>query len=147
MTSKPHIILHPTDFSSQAVRALQFSLEQLNMADTKLFIIHISDMPTILTNPYSDDPKLWVRDKIQTAAAELAEYVKNNCVFVPIPVYDYDIILHTSIYKGILESIDRIKPYMVVIGQHGKSAWKEKLTGSTAAHLFGKVNCPLVIVP
>jgi nucleotide-binding universal stress UspA family protein len=147
MKSIPRIILHPTDFSSQAVRALQFSLEQLYKADTKLFIIHISDMPTILTNPYSDDPELWVRDKTQTAVAEMHEYVKNNCASVPIPVYDYDIILHTSIYKGILESIERIMPYMVVIGQHGKSAWKERLTGSTAAHLFGKVNCPLVIVP
>lgn len=141
------IILHPTDFSSHASGALKFALNQLHLPYASLFIIHVADMPTIFNNPKSDDPELWARDLIQTSVAEIDKYVNQHCMSEHVPFYEKEIILHTSIYKGILESIERIKPYMVVIGQHGQSALKEMIIGSTAKHLFGKVNCPLVIVP
>ena len=73
--------------------------------------------------------------------------VTNGLSNIKMPVPEKEIVLHSSPYKGILDAINRIDPYMVVIGQKGYSKIKDLIMGSTAKHLIEKVHCPITVVP
>ena len=88
------------------------------------------------------------RGRIKEAKEKMKAYLLSSFGNqLPIPVPEEEIVMHTSTYKGIMDAIARIDPYMVVIGQKGHSKIKDLIMGSTAKHLTEKVHCPLVIVP
>jgi nucleotide-binding universal stress UspA family protein len=142
------IILHPTDFSNNAANALEIAADFLNIPSSRLVILHVCELPTILNNPLAEDAVAMEKDKIKEANEKMNKYIK-QCFGekIPVPVPEKEIVLHGSPYKGILDAINRIDPYMVVIGQKGHSKIKDLIMGSTAKHLTEKVHCPLVIVP
>jgi nucleotide-binding universal stress UspA family protein len=142
------IILHPTDFSNNAANALEIAADFLNIPSSRLVILHVCELPTILNNPLAEDAVAMEKDKIKEANEKMNKYIK-KCFGekIPVPVPEKEIVLHGSPYKGILDAINRIDPYMVVIGQKGHSKIKDLIMGSTAKHLTEKVHCPLVIVP
>ncbi len=142
------IILHPTDFSTNAANALEVATDLLHIPSSRLIILHVCDIPTIINNPKAEDAVTLEKERIKEANKKMDKYIKqcfgNN---EPIPVPEKEIILNSSSYKGILDAINRIDPYMVVIGQKGHSKIKNLIMGSTTKHLSEKVHCPLVIVP
>lgn len=141
-------ILHATDFSKNASNALEIASEFLHIPSTRLIILHVCELPTILNNPRAKDPVEMEAEKIKEAHEKMDKYIK-QCFGnqEPVPVPEKEITLHSSTYKGILDAINRIDPYMVVIGQKGHSNIKDLIMGSTTKHLTEKVHCPLVIVP
>ena len=142
------IILHPTDFSENAANALEVAADLLNIPSTRLIVLHVGELPTIINNPKAEDAVVLERERMKKATEQMKAYLL-KCLGnqLPIPVPEEEIVMHTSTYKGILDAITRIDPYMVVIGQKGHSKIKDLIMGSTAKHLTEKVHCPLVIVP
>ena len=142
------IILHPTDFSENAANALEIAADLLNIPSTRLVVLHIGELPTIINNPKAEDAVALERERMRKANEQMNAYLL-KCFGnkQPVPIPEKEIIMHTSTYKGIMDAINRIDPYMVVIGQKGHSKIKELVMGSTAKHLTEKVQCPLVIVP
>lgn len=142
------IILHATDFSANAANALEVATDLMNIPSSRLVILHVCDLPTIMNNPKAEDAVALEKERIKEANVKMDKYVK-QCFGdqMPVPVPEKEIVLHSSPYKGILDAINRIDPYMVVIGQKGHSKIKDLIMGSTAKHLTEKVHCPLVIVP
>jgi nucleotide-binding universal stress UspA family protein len=142
------IILHATDFSNNAANALEVATDLLHIPSSRLIILHVCDLPTIINNPKAQDAVALENQRIKNATEKMNKYIK-QCFGdqEPMPVLEKEIVLHSSPYKGILDAINRIDPYMVVIGQKGHSNIKDLIMGSTTKHLTEKVHCPLVIVP
>lgn len=141
-------ILHATDFSTNTANALEIASEFLYIPSTRLIIIHVCDLPTVLNNPKAKDPVEMEQEKIKEAHEKIDKYIKQCfCNQEPVPVPEKEIVLNSSPYKGILDAINRIDPYMVVIGQKGHSKIKDLILGSTAKHLIEKVHCPITVVP
>jgi nucleotide-binding universal stress UspA family protein len=142
------IILHPTDFSPNSANALEVATDLLHIPSSRLVLLHVCELPTILNNPMAEDAVEIERGRIKEAKEKMKAYLL-SCfgTQLPIPVPEEEIVMHTSTYKGIMDAIARIDPYMVVIGQKGHSKIKDLIMGSTAKHLTEKVHCPLVIVP
>lgn len=142
------IILHPTDFSTNAANALEVATDLLHIPSSRLVILHVCEIPSIINNPRALDAVTIEKERIKEANEKMNKYIQqcfgNN---EPIPVPEKEIVMNSSPYKGILDAINRIDPYMVVIGQKGHSKIKDLIMGSTAKHLTEKVHCPLVIVP
>lgn len=46
-------ILHPTDFSENASKALQFAISLSRKLDAELVILHIANLPTIMNSSSS----------------------------------------------------------------------------------------------
>jgi nucleotide-binding universal stress UspA family protein len=142
------IILHPTDFSPNSANALEVATDLLHIPSSRLVLLHVCELPTILNNPMAEDAVEMERGRIKEAKEKMKAYLLSSFGNqLPIPVPEEEIVMHTSTYKGIMDAIARIDPYMVVIGQKGHSKIKDLIMGSTAKHLTEKVHCPLVIVP
>lgn len=142
------IILHPTDFSTNAANALEVAADLLHIPSTRLVVLHICELPNVINNPMAVDPIALEKEKIKEANEKMEKYLK-QCFGnqEPVPQPEKEIVFHSSTYKGILDTINRIDPYMAVIGQKGHSKIKNLIMGSTAKHLIEKVHCPLVTVP
>ena len=142
------IILHATDFSSNASNALEIATDLLHIPSSRLVILHVCEIPSIINNPRAIDAVTLEKERIKEANEKMNKYIQqcfgNN---EPVPIPEKEIVMNSSPYKGILDAINRIDPYMVVIGQKGHSKIKDLIMGSTAKHLSEKIHCPLVIVP
>jgi nucleotide-binding universal stress UspA family protein len=58
-----------------------------------------------------------------------------------------EIAVNGSAYKSILDMINRLEPYLVVMGQKGKTAIHGSAIGSNSRHILEKSACPVLLVP
>ena len=111
-------------------------------------ILHICDYPSTEGHQSVDDLEIKVSEKRKEAADLMEGYIK-KCFgnTEPIPVPEREVEMNASASKGILDVIDRIGPYMVVVGQKGNAKVPHILMGSTTKHLIEKSDCPVLVVP
>jgi nucleotide-binding universal stress UspA family protein len=142
------IILHPTDFSDNAAKALNIAAELLEIPKTRLVVIHVGELPDVSDNPTAEEIDKRNKEKENELTEKMVQYLRNNFGSnQPIPVPEKIIRLHSSPYKDIVDYINKIEPYMVVVGQKGHSTIKHLAMGNTTQHLLEKSICPVVVVP
>jgi nucleotide-binding universal stress UspA family protein len=142
------LILHPTDFSDNAAKALKFSLEFLDIPTTRLLIMHVIEVPPGGKSLQGKDAIETIDEREAMVMQQMDQYILRCCgklAIVPVP--DREIIQSTIAYKGILDTIKRLDPFMVVMGQIGTSAVKNIVMGSNTARLLEKSGCPILTVP
>lgn len=142
------IILHPTDFSDNAAEALRLAMDLLPLPKTRLYVVHVLDAPHSKEQLSADDMTRFFAEKTKDAEQQMNAYL-DKCFsgkdVNPLPVR---IIEQSEMgYKGILDVIHRIEPYMVVVGRKGNSKVKNLSMGSTAQHLVEKSHRPVLVVP
>jgi nucleotide-binding universal stress UspA family protein len=140
-------ILHPTDFSHQASRALQFAYALAQTMDAELHLVHIDDLPTIMNS--ADRCTFPEMDQERKAAltARLKEYCKEYIGDQPGPGISCEVRLHGSVAHGLMEVLRDTGPDLVVMGAHGHSRLRELLVGSTTRYLIAHASCPVLTVP
>lgn len=142
------IILHPTDFSDNSAKALHKAAELLEIPKTRLVVIHVGELPDVSDNPTAEKIDKRNKEKENELTEKMVQYLRNNFGSnQPIPVPEKIIRLHSSPYKDIVDYINKIEPYMVVVGQKGHSTIKHLAMGNTTQHLLEKSICPVVVVP
>jgi len=142
------IILHPTDFSDNAAKALKFSLEFLDIPTTRLLIMNVIEMPLGREELQGKDPVETIDEREAMVMQKMDQYILRcfgKLGVVPVP--DREIIQSASAYKGILDTIKRLDPFMVVMGQKGTSKLKNLVMGSNTTKLLEKSHCPVMVVP
>ena len=142
------IILHATDFSDNATKALQTAVELLAIPKTRLVIIHVGEEPDFTDNPTASEIDKRNSDKKNEITEKMVQYIRNNLGSnEPTPVPEKIIRLHSTPYKDIIDYINKVEPYMVVLGQKGHSTIKHLSIGNTTQHIIEKAICPVVVVP
>jgi nucleotide-binding universal stress UspA family protein len=142
------IILHPTDFSDNAAKALKFSLDFLAIPTTRILIMHVIEMSHESKSVQGKDPVETIDEREAMVMQQIDKYIlKCFGKLGVVPVPDREIVQNALAYKGILDTIHRLDPFMVVVGQRGTSAVKNVVMGSTTARLLEKSNCPVITVP
>ena len=142
------IILHPTDFSDNSAKALHIAAELLGIPKTRLVVIHVGELPDVSDNPTAEEIDKRNKEKENELTEKMVQYLRNNFGSnQPIPVPEKIIRLHSSPYKDIVDYINKIEPYMVVVGQKGHSTIKHLAMGNTTQHLLEKSIWPVVVVP
>jgi nucleotide-binding universal stress UspA family protein len=142
------VILHPTDFSANAAKALRFATDFLLIPKTRLIVYHVCELPFFSKPPSADELSKWQQESMLLASENMNIYLKS--VFgdnEPIPVPEREISVNGSAYKSILDIITRIEPYLVVMGQKGKTAIHGSTIGSNSRHILEKATCPVLLVP
>lgn len=142
------IILHATDFSDNAGTALRLALDMLVIPKSRLYVVHILKVfhsKALLT---ADELGSQLAEKTKEADQQIDDYLKKHNSGLEINPIPVRIIEQSEIsYKGILDVIHRIEPYMVVVGRTGTSMLKKLSIGSTAQHLVEKSHRPVLVVP
>jgi nucleotide-binding universal stress UspA family protein len=142
------VILHPTDFSANAAKALRFATDFLLIPKTRLIIYHVCELPFFSKPPSADELAKWQHESMQLASDNMQAYLR-ACFGEeePIPLPEREIAVNGSAYKSILDMINRIEPYLVVMGQKGKTAIHGSAIGSNSRHILEKSACPVLLVP
>jgi|688.fasta_scaffold981210_1 nucleotide-binding universal stress UspA family protein len=142
------IILHPTDFSDNAAKALHRAAELLEIPKTRLVVIHVGELPDITDNPTAENIDKRNKEKENELTEKMVQYLRDHFGSdQPVPVPEKIIRLHSSPYKDIVDYINKIEPYMVVVGQKGHSTIKHLAMGNTTQYLLEKATCPVLVVP
>lgn len=137
-------IVFATDFSSNADKALSFALNLAETHQTDLTMVHVFDIQTAWTYPYTNDIfelksqalKSWER-QLKESFEKLDSPVKARFIAIE----------NQSVVDGILKVIKQYQPMLVVTGTKGASPVKELLLGSTTKALVKKSPVPVLSVP
>ncbi|MGV3658177.1 MAG: universal stress protein [Chitinophagaceae bacterium] len=142
-------ILHPTDFSENAAKALVFAFQIAKKTNAELVLLHVGDLPTIMNSP-SDMPSFTAMEEAHVT--DIVERLKKYATvhlgtMNPDFNIDYQAVLHRSRTKGIIEYARETAADLLVIGMKGESRITEMLLGSTAKKLVQNAPCPILMVP
>jgi nucleotide-binding universal stress UspA family protein len=142
-------ILHPTDFSENAAKALIYAFHLAKKMNAKLVVLHVGDLPTILNSPsnissFSEMEEAHVENFVEQLKKYTTSHLGNLTSELSI---DHKVKLHSSRTKGILQFAQETETELIVIGMKGESQFTEFILGSTAKELVRKAHCPVFIVP
>lgn len=128
------LIVVATDFSENALHALKASVDLLQIPKTRLVVVHVTDA--------ADE------DKLHLVNVKLDMYIKNFFEHnEPIPLPERVILSNSIPYKGMIDYINKVEPYMIVVGSKGSNKIKHVHVGSNTHLLLEKTNCPVMVVP
>lgn len=125
-------ILVPTDFSSNAEKALNYAVQIAKKMNAELLLIH-----SVRSDNYEQD--------VKDAEAQLEMIGKT--------ITDSEgVKINTKVYFGptensILVATSENNVDMVIMGTLGNTALSEKVFGSVTAGIIGKITVPLLAIP
>jgi nucleotide-binding universal stress UspA family protein len=142
-------ILHPTDFSENASKALAFAFGLSIKFNAELVILHVTDLPTIMNSSSSATSFAEMEEEKKASVIEQLEkystdHLKNIDRHTKI---QFKAELNSSTIKGIIKAINETGADLVVVGTKGQSKLKELIMGSTAKGLVAKAHCPVLTIP
>lgn len=141
-------ILHTTDFSANAYKALQYAYNLSQKLNAALWVVHVAGVPTVLNYPYADT----LEEMEETEKAAVIERIKNYCgqglgMVTSLSNVNFDVKINPSAIDGILDAIKDRDTSLVVVGTKGQSKLKEVIMGSTTRKLVEKSPCPVLAIP
>jgi nucleotide-binding universal stress UspA family protein len=142
------IILHPSDFSENSKVALRYAIDQLQIKNARLVVLCVHELNQgkhSIKGESLEKELEEVEKKIKADAEAIVRSVYNGKL--PIPVPEFQVAHHHSVYQAILDAVVKMDPYMVVMGKRGTSSVHASELGSVSHHLSEKIKHPLLIVP
>lgn len=138
-------ILVPTDFSAIATNALHYAIEMANTIKTNLMLLHVYQVPV----SYTDAPIVMVSvDELRHAAEKRMEQLKEMVRKIVRPEQKVYTETRLGNITDELESIcEKIKPFAVVMGTKGASAFERVVFGSNTLSAIRHLHVPVICVP
>jgi nucleotide-binding universal stress UspA family protein len=138
-------ILVPTDFSAIATNALHYAIEMANTIKANLMLLHVYQVPV----SYTDAPIVMVSvDELRHAAEKRMEQLKEMVRKIVLPEQKIYTETRLGNITDELESIcEKIKPFAVVMGTKGASAFERVVFGSNTLSAIRHLHVPVICVP
>lgn len=137
-------ILVPTDFSDFSQRALEFALSLADEFRSKVYVMHVWDMPmTSSLLPPEPYPELVLTEE-QKAGEEHLVKVANELKasgFDAEPVFVFG-----KPYMEIVRAARELEADLIVLGSHGRSGISHLVLGSVAEKVVRLAPCPVFTV-
>jgi len=139
-----HKILIPTDFSENAMMAVDFAIDQLMNEDSELYLINIYQVPHGGNSGF-----FYLLDELQKQAKNGMEEFKIEVVNRhPEKSLKIDSEVAQGNFSDQCNAIaKKIDADCIVMGTKGASGVKEVLIGSNTADLMNNLEVPLYVVP
>lgn len=142
-------IIHPTDFSENALRALDYAIGLSDKFGSELILLNIRDLPTAMnTTSFSFSYTEMEKEERASIIEQLKEYVAHhNETAARTSRIQYQVKFNASTAKGIQEAISENEADLVVVGTKGGSKIRELIVGSTTKSLISEASCPVLAIP
>lgn len=139
-------ILVPTDFSDTAEKALRVAADLARIYDSKIYVIHMLELPMDLINPVmgtrtNDMPE--VLYFIKLAEKRLRELIQQD--FMKDVTVQEILQLHRT-FDGILDSSQREGCDLIVMGSQGASGLQEMFVGSNTEKVVRRSEIPVLVI-
>lgn len=141
-------ILVPIDFSSAALRALDYACSLAKHTQAEITLVHILENVHATTDPFfvmnpGIEPFESELKKISTESlAKVAAEIKEKA--------EVKLTYFTSIgrtHKEIVRISEVIKADIIVMGTHGASGFREFVSGSNSYRVVSDSKCPVLTIP
>ncbi len=144
-------IIIPTDFSENALNALNFALELYKNQACKLYLLN-TYTPIIYSYDYQMNVSGYFGELSDTikenSIQQLQEIEKKVKDKYNNPKHEFKIIASFNLLVDeIKELIEKEAVDLVVMGTKGATGAKEVLFGSNTIHVINKIKCPVLAVP
>ncbi len=141
-------ILYATDYSDNSIAALQLAHAFSKKLKSKLLVLHVFDLSVTIASTVSLS---YARKKAKTIK-EHKERLSSFCeghlgVQTDNSNISLKVVEGAPAWESIIDSVNKFKVDLIVIGKKGESAIKEALLGSTTTALIEKADCPVLAVP
>jgi len=143
-------ILVPTDFSENAMNALQYALELFKYDVSEFFIMHAyqdevyADTSIINKKPIDEINKIISNKSLK----ELENTLKKITKISPNPRHSYNILSSNNI---LIDEVDKIVDVenidIIVMGTRGKTNDSKLIFGSHTLQVLKFVQCPVLAIP
>lgn len=136
-------ILVPTDFSSNALKAVTYASEIARKSGAAIVLLHVIEPSINMVNPQAD----LYRDEVVKERSEqlnLSQKLVTN-IYPGIKVESE--LSRGAVIPSLLDFAEKEKVDLIVMGTTGASGLKEFFMGSVAAGVIGKTKIPVLTVP
>ncbi len=143
-------ILVPTDFSENAVNALQYACELFKYDKCQFFIMHayqddIYVDESLIKKETLDEVTKMVKNKSEKQLEETLEHLKK---ISPNPRHTYNVIASNNILLDEADNIvDEENIDIIVMGTRGKTNDQKLTFGSHTLQVLKYVQCPVLAIP
>ena len=142
-------ILLPTDFSNNALHAIQYTAELFKNEPCKFYLLHVHQASAYISDdlmhvPTSESIHKILVDNAKTALSDLVNQLnlKNN------PNHDFLMLVD---YDNFIDAINQICQVhnidLIAMGMQGKSAAEQVLFGSHTIRVIQRLDMPTLVVP
>ncbi len=137
-----HTILFPTDFSNNALNALDYTLELVNAFESKLVMIHAVDVPS-----KAGTLQVLERQMVEDGEKELENWIAR----AKHKLHNPDAVMAKVVKGNVLERIESIAKQLdinlLVVSAKGEGDNEDKYLGKVSGGLVKTTNLPILIVP
>ncbi len=141
-------ILVPVDFSDASEKSLEFTLQLFQEVPIEVVLFHIVTMPATVGAEYTlvnahliQELLTEMIDNAETKLEQLStKYARNNVKYTRR-------VENGNLTQWFKYEIEKIKPYMIVMGTTGATGLKEILIGSNTERAIRFAKCPVIAVP
>ncbi len=143
-------ILSPIDFSPYSESALALAADLAETLKRPLVVVHVVHDPGEAPGSYERQKKGKVVGKMEDAAREmmatfLKKVAKDHPQLKTFKTVDTKLVTGLPVNR-ILEFVDQLQPYLVVMGSKGRTGMSRLLLGSKAEQLLRLSPVPVTIV-
>lgn len=136
-------ILTPVDFSETSQGAIDHAIFMAKIFNAKLFFVHIIE-PVGYNFEMKEMRSL--NDKIKKLAYDKLDELADN-IHAEQGIYKPEILVESgNISDQIIETADKIKADIIVMGTHGISGFAEFFMGSNAYKVTTQASCPVLTI-
>ena len=137
-------ILCPLDFSDPSTKALEYALTLAEETAARLILLHVVEL--LASAPHFTEVSYvnvleYQRQIEEEALARLRSAVPEEARAWCTPE---EHVVSGRAYRVILETAEREKAELIVMGVHGKGALNRRLFGSTTHHVIREAQCPVL---
>lgn len=142
-------ILVPTDFSENATKALDYTIEIAKKEPIKIILLHAfrANYPTdyrylaydVITDT-SDTAKKESDERLNDFSKKITLHEEINIDFECLSKENFAV-------DAILETIKEKKVDLIIMGTKGSGGLKQAILGSIAARVLEKAPCPVIVIP
>ena len=138
-------ILLPTDFSENAQKALEFTLDLASRSNAKLILAHSIEDPYDFA-PLKEDIKSRATRKVKLLLQDLKEQIAQNKEYQNLKVET--LILNGRIVTSLLDEVySNPAIELIVMGTKGTAGIKKILFGSNTSELVLHADVPVLAIP
>lgn len=131
-------ILLATDFSDASEKAFNYATAIARSHGSKIYVVHV--IPPEFTSFIPEPPKDWVRHEAEREMEDLDHRSELKSIA-------HEMVLRTgSVWNVLSAEIHQQNIELVVLGTHGRGAFKKLVLGSVAEEVLRQAGCPVITV-